>query len=145
MWVPFPCSPSCLLCSSPCQPAGQKIVSFCTGNCALQTPTCSHTCGIDALFQLQAAATAANLQQIFPSVTRVVPQRGKVPLCFPATRLTAPAAALGPVPKGGQESTLFRLEWCFVKLSQMGLRGACSARLACPLAPRQGKICLNLS
>lgn len=37
-WVPFPCSPSCLLCSSPRQPAGQWIVSFCTGKCALQTP-----------------------------------------------------------------------------------------------------------
>lgn len=107
-------------------------------------PTCSHTRGITALFQLRAAATAATPEQIFCSFTRVVAQRGKIPLRFPETRHAAPAAGSSPVPKGGQEGALFRLIWCFVKLPKMGLRGTCSAPLVCPLAPRQDKLYLNL-
>lgn len=147
MGVPLPCNPSCLLSPVFCSP------SYTTGDCfillvgtALQMPQdppfalppCSHTSGVAALFQLHAAATAATLEQISCSVTRVRAQRGKVPLCFPETRHTAPAAGSGPVPEGGQETALCSLRRCYVKLSEMSAAGPSQPFGSVPLP--QGRI-----
>lgn len=110
LWVGvrLPCNPSCLL--SPVLSSAthttwdcfillvETLPCRCLRILPFALPPGSHTSGIAALLQLHAAATAATLEQIFCSVTRVRAQRGKIPLCFPETGHAAPAAGLRPVP-----------------------------------------------
>lgn len=100
---------------------------------ASQLPHKWHCCP----FTAPCIATAATLEQIFCSVTRVRAQRGKIPLCFPETGHAAPAAGLGPVPKGGQETVFCTLRMCFVKLSEMSAAGPSQPFGSVPL-PKAG-------
>lgn len=157
MGVPLPCGPSCcFLCSCPflANPQGRGLSHSGSGNCALQMPQdpplyfaylLPHTWRYCPFPAARSSYKLPLWSSFFCSVTRVIVQRGKIPLRFPETQHAAPAAGSGPVPKAGQETALFRLTWCFVKLLEMGLRGACSTRLVCPRAPGQDKLYLNLS